>query len=208
MLAGSSVAFAARPPNEASYDPLRRSVDASGGCMVDAACEPAWTRAARGVVALLIDRSICSGTLINTLGGRREKPLLLTAFHCVRALVEQRIAAARRARAAALKAPAAPAASAANTTEVSAEALAGLAGLVPLHALFNWESTGCGAAAAELEGARPPVGLRRDAAGIRERLGFALELEEMPAVHGAHRAGPRTPRRPTAPPSSTTRRAT
>ena len=45
VLAGSSVAFAARPPNEASYDPLRRSVDASGGCMVDAACEPAWARA-------------------------------------------------------------------------------------------------------------------------------------------------------------------
>ena len=28
VLAGSSVAFAARPPSEASYDPLRRSVDA------------------------------------------------------------------------------------------------------------------------------------------------------------------------------------
>ena len=47
--------------------------------MVDAACEPAGARGAR-VVALLIDRSICSGTLVNTLGGRREKPLLLTAF--------------------------------------------------------------------------------------------------------------------------------
>ena len=54
-------------------------------------------RAARGVVALLIDRSICSARW-STRSAAAAEPLLLTAFHCVRSLVEQRIAGPPRAR--------------------------------------------------------------------------------------------------------------
>ena len=35
--------------------------------MVDVACRSRWARAARGVVALIIEGAVCSGSLLNTL---------------------------------------------------------------------------------------------------------------------------------------------
>jgi hypothetical protein len=77
--------------------------------MVDVACRSRWARAARGVVALMIEGGICSGSLLNTLPPSATSPaaahssasppaLLLTAYHCVRPLLERWEAEAREAR--------------------------------------------------------------------------------------------------------------
>lgn len=103
--------------------PLSSAVGTGGECMVDVSCEPIWADVARGVVAVLIQGGLCTGSLINTRGepmpdeSGATGPLLLTGFHCVRDLVEQRIAAGWR---------------------------DGAAGsFVPATVIYNWRSPGC-----------------------------------------------------------------
>mmetsp|Transcript_5180 Transcript_5180/g.14226 ORF Transcript_5180/g.14226 Transcript_5180/m.14226 type:complete len:910 (+) Transcript_5180:48-2777(+) len=82
---------------EKSSSPLVRIsswVSGSGDCMVNEACPEGqpWSAQAAGVAAIIEHRtaSICSGTLINSLGNTKPRQFFLTAFHCVRSRVESR----------------------------------------------------------------------------------------------------------------------
>ena len=59
--------------------------------MVDAACVPQFAAAARGAVALIIDGFFCSATLLNSCG-KSQSQYVLTGFHCIRHIVESRVA--------------------------------------------------------------------------------------------------------------------
>ena len=123
--------------------------------MVDVACRSRWARAARGVVALLIEGGICSGSLLNTAPPRATSPaaahssasppaLLLTAHHCVRPLLERWEAEAREAREAAGEGAGegvGEAAGEATGEEEAAAAAEETAGrFAPISLLFNWQA--------------------------------------------------------------------
>ena len=127
--------------------------------MVDVACRSRWARAARGVVALMIEGGICSGSLLNTLPPSATSPaaahssasppaLLLTAYHCVRPLLERWEAEAREAREAreaagegAGEASGEAAGEAAGEEEEAAAAEEETAGrFAPISVLFNWQA--------------------------------------------------------------------
>ena len=148
--------------------------------MIDVACRSRWARAARGVVALIIEGAVCSGSLLNTLPRPDTLPhtaapntlphpaapgatspadahssapppaLLLTAYHCVRPLIERWEAEAREARGVAGDgagevAGAATGEAAAAAEEERAEAETAeeeVAGrFAPISVLFNWQAS-------------------------------------------------------------------
>ena len=116
--------------------------------MVDVACRSRWARAARGVVALLIEGGVCSGSLLNTVpphatspaaadgssvgGGGNGGALLLTAYHCVRPLIERWEAEAREAREAREVAG--------EEEEEAVEEEETVGRFVPISVLFNWQA--------------------------------------------------------------------
>lgn len=120
---------AARPPTtgrslSASHStasaPLAPAVGAGGACMVDVGCDPAWSDVSRGVVALLLDGGLCTGSLLNarpTPPDPTSGPLLLTGFHCVRHIVEQRVTAGWPDGA--------------------------IGSFLPITVIYNWRSPGC-----------------------------------------------------------------
>ena len=152
--------------------------------MIDVACRSRWARAARGVVALIIEGAVCSGSLLNSLPRPHTRPdarphtaapntlpdtaapgatspadahasapppaLLLTAYHCVRPLIERWEAEAREARGVAGDgagevAGAATGEAAAAAEEERAEAETAeeeVAGrFAPISVLFNWQAS-------------------------------------------------------------------
>jgi hypothetical protein len=67
-------------------------ISGSGSCMVNERCEVGkrWAAQSAGVAAIVEHRtaSICTGTLVNSLGSEKPRQFFLTAFHCVRSRVE------------------------------------------------------------------------------------------------------------------------
>ncbi|EOD34754.1 hypothetical protein EMIHUDRAFT_467542 [Emiliania huxleyi CCMP1516] len=91
-LSASNATFSFAGDDARAEGPLAAAVGAGGACMVDVACVPEWEEAARGVVALLIDGGLCTGSLLNEKSRQpSDPPLLLTGFHCVRSFVERSV---------------------------------------------------------------------------------------------------------------------
>jgi len=87
-------AHGAHGPSEKSNPLVRIAswVGSSGSCMTNLACREGqrWAPQAAGVAAIIEHHtaSVCTGTLINSLGNAKPRQFLLTAFHCVRSRVE------------------------------------------------------------------------------------------------------------------------
>lgn len=91
----SPAAAASRAPlekGESSSVRLSSWISGSGPCMVNERCDVGrrWEAQAAGVAAIVEHHtaSICTGTLINSLGSGKPRQLFLTAYHCVRSRVE------------------------------------------------------------------------------------------------------------------------
>lgn len=98
--------------------PLAPAVGAGGACMVDVGCHPAWSDVSRGVVALLLDGGLCTGSLLNARSTPPSAgPLLLTGYHCVRHIVEQRVA--------------------------DGWTHGAVGSFIPVTVIYNWRSPGC-----------------------------------------------------------------
>jgi len=63
---------------DATSAPLAGAVGAGGACMVDVSCDPAWADISRGVVALLVDGGLCTGSLLNVRGGAPLHGIVIT----------------------------------------------------------------------------------------------------------------------------------